>query len=319
MAPDDIPWETLRRLRETYLDGSAGAADYWKDDRALAAYDATFAQRIGWKWDHVLADLLDLGWSPPPGHLRDWGCGTGIATRAFLDAFSGKDVTGVHFHDRSHRAMQFAAARLAARFPGVPVEEVPSGTDPAVLLISHVLTELEAGGFADLLDQARRCTALLWVEPGTPACSRRLIEVRETLRDEFHPVAPCPHAHRCGLLEPGQELHWCHQFAAPAPGVFADPFWARFAREMSVDLRSLPLSYLVLDRRPPTVPQATTGSARVLGRAQWEKAGVRVFLCSKETLGERQLTRRAHPDLWKAARKDRFPDWLPSPPKSPPR
>lgn len=315
MAPDDLPWDTLRRLRETYLDGSAGDSDYWKDDHALAAYDATFAQRIGWKWDHVLADLRHQGWAPPRGDLLDWGCGTGIATRAFLDAFGPGDITGVRFHDRSLRAMRFAYHRLMDRFPHLPMAQGSGSNPSAILLISHVLTELDSRGFNELIDLARGCTALLWVEPGTPACSRRLIEVRETLRDTLHPIAPCPHARRCGLLEPGQELHWCHQFAAPPSGVFADPFWARFAKELSVDLRSLPVSYLVLDRRPQSAPLAGTGAARVLGRAQWEKAGVRVFLCSAEGIGERPLTRRAHPDLWKAARKDRFPDWLPHPPK----
>ena len=40
-----------------FLAGTAGQSDYWQSESDLASYDLTFAQRIGWKWDWVLADL----------------------------------------------------------------------------------------------------------------------------------------------------------------------------------------------------------------------------------------------------------------------
>src|SRR6186713_2218329 len=87
MNLEAINWDSLERLRAAFLAGTAGASDYWQSEADLASYDATFAQRIGWKWDYVLMELQRRGWSPPGGELLDWGCGSGIASRAFLDLF----------------------------------------------------------------------------------------------------------------------------------------------------------------------------------------------------------------------------------------
>ena len=49
MNLESIEWESLERMRAAFLGGTAGAQDYWRNESDLAAYDATFAQRIGWK------------------------------------------------------------------------------------------------------------------------------------------------------------------------------------------------------------------------------------------------------------------------------
>src|SRR5882672_3190583 len=102
---DAIDWNSLDEMRAAFLSGTAGAADYWKNESQLAAYDVTFAQRIGWKWDYVLAELARRGWSPPRGELLDWGCGSGIAGRAFLDHFGVGAVTSLRVWDRSSLAV----------------------------------------------------------------------------------------------------------------------------------------------------------------------------------------------------------------------
>jgi hypothetical protein len=127
--------------------------------------------------------------------------------------------------------------------------------------------------------------------------------VRERLRAIFDPIAPCVRATTCGLLAPGHEPHWCHQFASPPPGVFADPFWGRFARLLGIDLRSVPLSYLVLDRRPPAA--LPVGTVRLLGRPRLTKADLRVFACDARGVKEHTLTRREYPAAWREARKGR--------------
>src|SRR5437867_12656307 len=106
---DPIDWNSLERLRTAFLSGTAGAGDYWQSESALASYDATFAQRIGWKWDYVLAELTRRGWSPPRGELLDWGCGSGIAHRAFLDHFGADGVTKLWLTDRSVLAVAYAS------------------------------------------------------------------------------------------------------------------------------------------------------------------------------------------------------------------
>jgi hypothetical protein len=303
MSPEAIDWASLERLRAVFLEART-TSDYWQSETDLVSYDATFAQRIGWKWDFVLGDLRQRPWRPPRGEVVDWACGSGIAARAFLDHFGAETVTSVRFVDRSLLAMRFAAARAATRFPGLPIACGPaSSLASATVLLSHVLTELTSPQLEHLLAHLEPAAAILWVEPGTHQASRALLAVRERLRPTFHPVAPCVHAQPCGLLVPGNEPHWCHQFASPPAEVFADPFWGRFARLLGIDLRSVPLSYLVLDRRPPVALPA--GTVRVLGRARLNKADLRVFACDATGVTERSLTRREFPDVWRDARKGR--------------
>jgi len=304
MSVDPRDWATLERLRRAFLDGTAGESDYWQSLGDLAAYDTTFAQRIGWKWDFVLDDLHHLGWAPPSGPILDWGCGSGIASRAFLDQFPSSDVTPIHYWDRSAKAMEYAVQRARERFPEYTFV---SGTvdAPAVLLLSHVLTELSPTQVEALLATFPTVTSVIWVEPGTYDASLALIAIRERLRPQFPPIAPCPHTGACGILSPGNEPHWCHHFATPPPGVFTDPFWGKFAQMLGIDLRSVPLSYLVLDRRPLGLPNPET--ARRIGRPWTNKVDARFLACTPESVAEAQFPKRAFPDLWRDARKDRLP------------
>lgn len=296
----------LARLRAVFLEGRGADRDYWETEADLAAYDATFAQRIGWKWDHVLGELERRGWRPPPGPVLDWGCGSGVAARALLDWFGSAGVTGLFYWDRSPRATRFAAERARAKYPGLTVVE-GRPAEAGLVLVSHVLTELTPAALEGLLAELTRAAAVLWVEPGTCEASRRLIEVRERLRGRFHVVAPCPHAGPCGLLAPGLEAHWCHHFATPPPGVFSDPFWGRFARDLGVDLRSLPVSYLVLDRREP--PPLPAGTVRVLGRPRVYKAHALALACGAEGVTEGELRRRELPEVFRRWAAGTCPGW----------
>ena len=305
MPPQDPDWSTLERLRQGFLAGTAGQQDYWRSARDLAAYDATFAQRIGWKWDFVLEDLMALGWKPPAGPVLDWGCGSGIAARAFVDHFAVPTSQPIHFHDRSPVAMDFAVRRARERFPEHAIHAgIPEA--PSTVLLSHVLTELAPERVESLLAFIEGATSILWVEPGTFAASLALIAIRERLRARFHPWAPCPHNHACGILAPGNESHWCHHFADPPAGVFTDPFWGRFAQFLGIDLRSVPVSYLVLDRRLPSDPDPRQGTCRRLGRPEVNKVDMRFLGCTAGGVAEMRFAKRSHPDLWRDARKDRL-------------
>lgn len=300
MNPAAIDWAALARLRNVFLAGNAGEADYWEGEQDLASYDVTFAQRIGWKWDYVLAELHRRGWSPAPGPLLDWGCGSGIAHRAFLDSFGAAGVSELHLLDKSTLAMRFAARRAGERFPQL---KVTTGLveSPATLLISHVLTELEPPAIEALADFAATAASVIWVEPGTFEASLTLIAVRERLRGKLNVIAPCTHGATCGILAPGNERHWCHHFAVPPPGVFTDGNWARFATLTGVDLRDLPLSFLVLDRRP--VPVLPSGATRVIGHARLYKPHALLLGCAASGVSEKRLTKRAHPEQWRALKR----------------
>jgi len=286
-----IDWKILERLRNGFLDGSAGQADYWRDERDLDQYDQTFARRIGWKWEYVLRELKRRGWSPPPGDVLDWGCGTGMASRKFLEHFPA--VRRLYLCDRSPLAMRFAARQV--RDVEVWQESVPPRS-VAVLLISHALTEQP-----DPFTLPCEAQAALIVEPGTYEVSRRLIALRERLRGEFNIVAPCPHQEPCGMLAAENERHWCHQFAPSPPEVFMDGDWARFAKLAGIDLRSLPVSYLAIDRRP-----VAAGGTQAIGRARIYKAHALVLTCDATGVRERRITKREQPEEFRRLKKSRF-------------
>jgi hypothetical protein len=74
---------------------------------------------------------------------------------------------------------------------------------------------------------------------------------------------------------------------------------------MSIDLGSVPFSYLVLDRRPapPPAPEAV----RFLGRPRVGKAFARVLGCSANGIQERRIEKRRLPEAYRLARKGSLP------------
>ena len=296
-------WKLLAELRETFLSETpSSSGDYWKTREQLEAYDATFGARIGWKWDAVLRELSARGWAPPAAAaIVDWGCGTGIASRRVIARYP---VSSVWLFDRSRLAEDFAAKAISGptveRFRGAPPVDF-------VLLVSHVLNELTAAGRKELTALVEAAQAVLWVEPGTPELSRQLIDLRERVRASFRVVAPCPHQARFGLLTPENARHWCHHFAAPAPEAFTDAHWARFGKELGIDLRSLPVSYLVLDRRePPPVP----APARVIGRPRRYKGYTTYLACEESGVAEKKAMRSGEPERYRELETDLFSRFL---------
>jgi len=295
--PQDLA--TLRKLRERFLNGTAGESDYWRSEGDLALYDATFAERIGWKWDAVLGELALRGWQPRSRAVLDWGCGSGVAGRRVLAQWP--QMQSLALHDRSPLAVWCAMEKARALFPGVRVTKADGRpASETLLVLSHVINELSPADYRRVLDLVREVREVIWVEAGTHADSRRLIEVREALRAEFTPVAPCTHCAGCGLLAPENAAHWCHYFAAPPSSVFQDARWAEWGREMGIDLRSLPYSFLVLERAAASGP---AGFSRVIGEPREGKGHLKVLSCQQEGVAEFVLQKRDAPALFRALRK----------------
>jgi SAM-dependent methyltransferase len=300
-----IDWAALQRLRGNFLDGSAGRADYWRTPGDLASYDETFGRRIAWKWDYVLSELVRRAWTPPPGPALDWGCGSGTAGRAFFAHFGPKSAAGLALWDRSPLAMQFAARKARKTLPGLAVEcGPPPLAAPATMLISHVLTELSPKQVTGLLAQAARATAVIWVEPGSQIAAHALVQVRERLRQAFQIVAPCPHQAPCGMLAPEAERYWCHHFAPTPSEAFMSSSWAHFAKIAGIDLRSLPLACLVLDKRP--APALPLGTVRIIGRPRILKAYALATSCEPDGLHERRVMKRILPQEFRAMKRGQF-------------
>jgi Mitochondrial small ribosomal subunit Rsm22 len=310
-----LDWAALDRLRGIFLAGRPPGAAYWSSPNDLANYDFTYAQRIGWKWDAVQGELKQRGWSPPPGPLLDWGCGSGIASRRVVEFFGAERFERLRVFDHSALAMEFAAEAAQAAFPKLAVEQATAGwlagNKPAgTLVISHVLNELDEAGGRELRRVIDRAQSVLWVEPGTHADSRALIALREALREQFRVIAPCTHEAGCGLLAPENARHWCHHFAATPKGIMADSDWVRFAQRAGLDLRSLPYSFLVLERmglRAPVPGLLPEGWSRVLGEPRVYKGFARALCCQANGVRELELQKRVAPEVHRAFKDGRAP------------
>jgi SAM-dependent methyltransferase len=298
-------WKTLRRLRATFLRANpAWRDDYWRSERDLQIYDQTFGQRIRWKWDYVLRELKQRGWTPPRADVLDWGCGSGVAGRAFLEHFGSENFHSLHLADRSPMAMRYALNRARVELPKIPTRLSVTPALPSentILLLSHVITELSEENLEELGRLARGAATVLWVEPGAYDASRALIGAREKLREKLSVVAPCTHQAACGMLTAGNERHWCHHFAPSPPEVFTDGDWAKFANVAGMDLRSLPLSFLVMDRREP--PALPADAMRIIGKPRIYKAHAQVFGCDATGVHDRRMMKRSLRDAFRKLQK----------------
>ncbi|MDD2763902.1 MAG: small ribosomal subunit Rsm22 family protein [Opitutaceae bacterium] len=305
MTWEQLDWAALERLRGLFLSGGAAQGPYWTSPADLASYDFTYGERIGWKWDAVLQELALRGWKPRATAVLDWGCGGGVAGRRVARWLGRDRIAVLRVWDHSGLAVDFATDAARHDFPGIRVEQVTPGflasDEPVgVLVISHVLTELPARELLALRSLAARAEVIIWVEPGTPEVSRALIEVREQLRNRFHVIAPCTHQAVCDLLAPDNARHWCHHFAAPPPEIFSDSNWVRFGQRAGIDLRSLPYSFLALERRAPgSAQESASGLSRVLGEPRVYKGFARVLSCDAAGVTELTLQKRDDPGLFK--------------------
>ena len=167
----------IARLREMFLEerrGKRALDDYWRDPKDVEAYDAVLAERIGWKWNAALAECQDRGFARADEQVvLDYGCGSGIAVRRFAEHFGAGQIL---LYDRSMHAMNFAAKRIALDLPKTKARVLPSviGVSPDVLLVSHVLGELDEEGNDELLALISRSKRVIIVEPGNRRVSRRL-------------------------------------------------------------------------------------------------------------------------------------------------
>jgi hypothetical protein len=311
LSPED--WDRLTDLRARFLatedpDTTGTPAEYWSSRHDLELYDATFAQRIGWKWRAVLREIEARGARPEPATLVDWASGTGIAARTWLAAFGAGAATAVVVHDRSRAAEQLALERLRAEHPEVAARagepELGPGAPPVILLVSHVLNELGDAEVEELVRAVRASAFVVWVEAGNRTTSRRLSTIRDALLEagsELEVVAPCTHQARCGMLDPENERNWCHHFAVPPPEAFTSRHWTLFAKRLRIDLRALPYQFLVLRRGPRASDDPAVG--RVLGRPRVGKGHVRLDWCDHAGVRELRLLERTAPELVRAWKK----------------
>ncbi len=312
MQETDINWETLDRLRTRFLDSANNASVYWQSEDDLAHYHATFAARIGWKWDSALELATQAGFQPQARKVFDWGCGSGIATLRLIERFGVDAFDEIQLWDHSALACRFAQKMIREAYPALTVEIAPAPTsnspipNDTIVLVSHALNELGYEAQQALADQLRPAAQILYVEPGDHTASRKLIAQREALRGDFQIAAPCTQCETCPMLAEENQRHWCHFFGKPPIEAFTDGFWARFAQNMEIDLRSLPYSFLVLQKKvgAPSLANALPPNAsRLIGRPRQFKGYTRLLSCDTAGLRDLELQKRDDKQLWKSLKK----------------
>lgn len=273
---DHADLKQLHSLRTLFLNAKGSLKDYWENEQLVALYDSFYARRIAWKWGSVLKELSSKGFAPS-NHWIDWGCGSGVATEAMLEQYKPEKV---YLFDRSHQAVRYASNKLKKIAPEVQfipcTRESEFPYEGSTVLLSHVLTELPDPTVQKLSQNLKSAHCLLWVEPGTPFCAEKLRLIRENLRETSTIVAPCPHQSDCGLARRPKD--WCHNFAKPPPSIFQDGEWVKTAKELGIDLRSLPTSFLAFQK---DYPISSVGKKRIIGTPRHLKGHSKAILCQE--------------------------------------
>jgi len=294
-------WQRLRELREGFLKNTSH--NYWHTQEDLELYDHTYAERIAWKWNAVLRDLTNLGWRSHAHQILDWGCGTGIAART-VSTWSG--ISQVALLDQSELALNFAHTKLRESGCTTWNHVAWQHDQPTLLLISHVIGELDEKELQNLASFATHADEIIWVEPGSYELSRRLGMVRqEILQAGHHLIAPCTHEDACPMFQEKQVRDWCHFFAKPPPEIFQSSFWHEASHELGIDLRSLPYSFLAFAKETDLGKKTgLSGPERLIGHPRVLKAHGKLFCCCAQGLCERMLQKRDNPNLFRALIKN---------------
>ncbi len=315
MQETDINWDTLVRLRTRFLETGSNSGLYWQSEEDLANYHATFAARIGWKWDNALEVAAQAGFQPQARKILDWGCGSGIAALRVIEFYGAEAFDEVQLWDHSTAACRFAQKTIAAAYPSLKVEIAPApvGSDLAsrsdtLVLVSHAVNELGFEAQQALTEQIRGAAQILFVEPGDHSASRKLVAQREALRSDFHIAAPCTQCEACPLLTEENQRHWCHFFGKAPIEAFTQGFWARFAQTMEIDLRSLPYSFLALSNKKleSVGSDLASRSSRLIGRPRQFKGYTRLLSCDAAGLRDLELQKRDDKQLWKVLKKENY-------------
>jgi ribosomal protein RSM22 (predicted rRNA methylase) len=164
-----------------------------------------------------------------------------------------------------------------------------------LVTLAYVLDELAPAERADLVDRlwSLSRSALIIVEPGTPAGWRRILDARTRLIAAGASIlAPCAHALACPIASPD----WCHFSARVARSRIH-----RLAKGGEVPWEDEKFIYLAAAREP-----SQAAASRVLAPPESATGRVRLKLCQPDgTAGHRLVTRREG-EVFKQARRA---DW----------
>ncbi len=304
-------------ISQTYRGGGGSATIRSEADAlayALARMPATYAA--------VIASLNALREIRPdfmPATLLDVGAGPGTATWAAAQVFESLNEFAAL---DSNPALRTLALDLATdtslatlRYShGEASLGLRDATPSDLVIASYVIGEPGAGGLAALGDLmwAKTSDTLLIVEPGTPAGTQRILDLRRRLIAQgAHVIAPCPHDRECPLIASSSDVgaglreenaskqkappDWCH-FVQRLPRSRAH----KHLKNAELPFEDEKFSYVALSRSSsPRHP------ARVLAQPLVTKVAVTAKLCTDDGLSIATIARR---DKSAYARYRKF-DW----------
>ncbi len=307
--------EASRRLAAAYAQGRAPAA---LDRPAALAYAAMRLPGTLSALTHVLGQVSTALAPSEPLSLLDLCAGPGTAVLAC--AMAGIRLKEAVCVDREP-AMIELGRQLTQMFgaQGASVHwECANATTYLennarrfeLVVVGYALGELspsERQALVELAWPGVACGFVL-VEPGTPAGSSRLLEVRERLRNRgARLLAPCSHEGRCPLGEyhghapQGREAAgvWCHfsqRLARSRLSRLIDGGEAAYEDEK--------FAYLVAS--PIAAPKPPAG--RLIGHPRLTQAGMLLAVCGQDGKFKRLLVPKRQKHAYRLARKLRWGD-----------
>lgn len=219
-----------------------------------------------------------------PRSLLDVGAGPGVASWAALEAWpSLEELTLVEVEQE-----MVAAGRALVPNARWVQGDVSAARGPADLVVaSYVLGEL-AEPAADLLWE-QTVDTIAFVEPGTPAGYRRILDARAAVLEAGgFTVAPCPHDLACPL--PSDD--WCH-FGVRLPRSRLH----RRAKGVELGYEDEKFSYAVLSREP-----MRRAEARIIRQPQIRSGHVNLVTSERDGVVRSRTFSRKQGPLYKEAR-----------------
>ncbi len=272
----------------------------------------------------ALKHIAELDVNFAPGSLLDIGAGTGAATWAADSAFSLQTVICVEreevMRDLGARLMSAGSQALrSAKWIGRDLRDIRDTRDiidqrdpdesrvtndetalpnADLVIASYVLSEIPESARFSLIEALWNITndTLLIVEPGTPVCFARVLEIRDLLLSKgAYIVAPCARANPCPLS--GGD--WCH-FACRV----ARSKTHRYLKSGDVPYEDEKFTYMAFSKR-----SERRARARVLRHPIINEGHITLKLCSEEGFRESRIT-KSQKELYKKARKAKWGDAL---------
>jgi ribosomal protein RSM22 (predicted rRNA methylase) len=209
-----------------------------------------------------------------PRSLLDVGAGPGVAAWAAVAAWPSLEVLTLV---QAEPEMIAAGRELTPGARWVQGDASAAQGPADLVLTSYVLGELHES--VSLLLWEQTADTVVFVEPGTPAGYRRILDARAAVIDAGgFTVAPCPHDSPCPLPEDD----WCH-FSVRLPRSRLH----RRAKDVELGYEDEKYSYAVLSREP--VPKA---SARIIRQPQVRSGHVILATCEPSGIERRTVSRK---------------------------